>query len=663
MAASHLAASGGMDSAKNALDKATDMDPNAGAGSEASGTDLSGSGLSGKDASSGDDGASDGIGPSNAGDSGDETGEKLDTGANGTDVMGKSGVGDAAKGGIKGAATKSAAGATAGAAPVAAQAAALMVFLNWLKMMAMMIMAAAQSLGSLILGAIVAAAKAVVGFFVGIGSAVAGAVGGAISAAAAGVIAFVTTVAVAGTAITGGVVAMRDGEMVARSDGQIQSCTVSVKNAAKAAEGAAVDASAKTEEHAKTVYSVLAAWGMKDENVAGVLGNWSVESGIDPTSVETIYDEKYTFGPRKQDAESKGFKISAVDPDYAARYPAIDLMGIGLGQWTNGRNTLLTNYAKSINKPWYTLETQLGFMISKDDSTRVNQIKALIDGSAGGSVSSATEYFLTKWEGVNNGTLPARTNAAGSWYAKMGGWEKNRSLADSILAQSGSALNNANTDSVANAAKNCQSSTAKVDNSSLASAAISYAWPYNDDGKGNDGTDIYRYLHKQVLGESDNYYSSCDRSVSTAVRWSGTDDAYPAGGVAAQLEYLQSEGGSKWKKVDYNGDKSKLQPGDILLRSDGAVSHTVMYVGEDAIKTIWGEGNYEAGGEIVSGSLNDRSPTVGVFYTGSTGLDTGYVAYRNTTKETSSKYTSVTVPSSMKKGVGDKSVHVTPGPY
>ena len=77
---------------------------------------------------------------------------------------------------------------------------------------------------------------------------------------------------------------------------------------------------------------------------------------------------------------------------------------------------------------------------------------------------------------------------------------------------------------------------------------------------------------------------------------------------------------------------------------------------------MWGEGNYEAHGEIVSGSLNDRSPTVGVFYTGSTGLDTDYVAYRNTTKETSSKFTSITVPSSMQKGQGDKGTRLTPGP-
>lgn len=590
----------------------------------------------------------------------------VSTGANSTDVMGPNdgaargnqpitGVGPS-----KGVGGKAAAGAAVGtAAPVAAQAAALATFINWLKTVMMAAVAAAQSLWSMAASALVGAGKAIVGFFSSVGTAISSAVGGVVSASTAGVASFVA-IAIGATGIVG-TVAMREGNNAAR-DGLLPSCTVEVNNAVKASDGAQGDFSAQTEENAKTIYSVLSAWGMSNENIAGILGNWSHESGIDPTSVETIFDEKFTIGPRKTDAQLKNFKMAQVDPAYAARFPAIDLMGIGLGQWTNGRNTLLTEYAKSINKPWYTLETQLGFMVSKDDPTRVGQVKALINNSEGGSVSAATSYFLTKWEGINDGTLGTREAAAGTWFAKMGGWSKNQSLADSILAQSGSAVTGANNASVAQAASQCKSFAGHVDNSSLVKAALSYAWPYNDEGKGNDGTDLYKYLHKEVLGESDNFYASCDRTVATAVRWSGTDDSYPAGGVSNQLKYLQGEGSSKWKQIDYNGDKSKLQPGDILLRTTGGVSHTVMYVGEDSVKGVWGEGNYEAHGEIVSGSLNDRSPTVGQFYTGSTGLDTDYLAFRNVTKEQSSKFTSVTVPSSMQKGQGDKGTRLTPGP-
>lgn len=593
--------------------------------------------------------------------------EKVDTGANGTDVMGSGGAAPGGApsgiGGVPGAGKggKAAAGMAAGAAaPVAAQAAALATFLNWLKTVMMTAVAAAQSLWSMAAGALVAAGKSVVGFFAGLGASISSAMGGMVSAATASVASFVA-LAVGAVGVVGGALAMRDGDTASR-DGLLPSCTVEVNNAVKASEGAQGDFSAQTEENAKTIYSVLSAWGMSNENIAGILGNWSHESGIDPTSVETIFDEKFTIGPRKTDAQLKNFKMAQVDPAYAARFPAIDLMGIGLGQWTNGRNTLLTEYAKSINKPWYTLETQLGFMVSKDDPTRVGQVKALINNSEGGSVSAATSYFLTKWEGINDGTLGTREAAAGTWFAKMGGWSKNQSLADSILAQSGSAVTGANNASVAQAASQCKSFAGHVDNSSLVKAALSYAWPYNDEGKGNDGTDLYKYLHKEVLGESDHFFASCDRTVATAVRWSGTDDSYPAGGVSNQLAYLQGEGSSKWKPVDYNGDKSKLQPGDILLRTTGGVSHTVMYVGEDSVKEVWGDGNYESHGEIVSGSLNDRSPSIGQFYTGSTGLDTDYLAFRNVTKEQSSKFTSVTVPSSMQKGQGDKGTRLTPGP-
>ncbi len=34
--------------------------------------------------------------------------------------------------------------------------------------------------------------------------------------------------------------------------------------------------------------------------------------------------------------------------------------------------------------------------------------------------------LLTKWEGINDGTLGSRESAAGTWFAKMGGWEKNK---------------------------------------------------------------------------------------------------------------------------------------------------------------------------------------------------------------------------------------------
>ena len=200
------------------------------------------------------------------------------TGVNGTDVMGPSdgaasgnqpitGVGPS-----KGAGGKAAAGAAVGtAAPVAAQAAALATFINWLKTVMMAAVAAAQSLWSLAASALVGAGKAIVGFFSSVGTAISSAVGGVVSASTAGVASFVA-IAIGATGIVG-TVAMREGNNAAR-DGLLPSCTVEVNNAVKASEGAQGDFSAQTEENAKTIYSVLSAWGMSNENIAGILGNW-----------------------------------------------------------------------------------------------------------------------------------------------------------------------------------------------------------------------------------------------------------------------------------------------------------------------------------------------------------------------------------------------------
>lgn len=564
-----------------------------------------------------------------------------------------------------------AAAATAAAAPAAAKVAMLMVFLNWLKTLFAMMAAVLANLWGMIVAAIMAVVKAVVGFFVGLGAGIASAFGGAVSAMAGAVSSFFgfITAAVVGVAVTVGVVQTHD---LNKHDALPEPCEASVVQAVSASGDGTVDEAAQTQANAQTVYSVLAAWGMSDESIAGVLGNWSAESGIDPTGVETIFDEKFRIGDRKLDAEAKGFKIADVNPEYAATYPAIDLMGIGLGQWTNGRNALLREYAEGIDQPWHALETQLGFMISHDDPVRVQQIKDMIAGSYDGadSVSGATMYFMQKWEGLTSGNLATRTEKASSWFAQMGGWATNQTLADSILAQSGTAIDGADKAAVNKALSECVGSKLNVDNSSLATAMASYAWPMYDDSKGNDGTYLYVWLHEEIL-PGDPYFASCDRSVATGVRWSGSDDTFPAATVQAQLNYVSTS--DKWEGLDWGGDKANLQPGDILMRKDpdpNGVSHIVMYVGPDVPLQVWGEGNFTPNAEIASGSLNDRSPALGQWYGASSGhgtvsgggrgLDT-YTAWRLKAPEASSKYSSIVPPDTATMGDGDKTRMTTPG--
>lgn len=595
-------------------------------------------------------------------DDSDGDGDSGKTGFNGTDE-GDDDSGDkkesagakAAKAG-----TKAAAGA---AAPIAAQIAAFLAFLKFLKsLVASAIAAAANSFLAKAIAFAMAVGKAIVNAVAAVGSFISSALG---IGAAATIGILVAPLLLIGGLIAGAIGDSSGGaEDAANSNDCVATAEKAVANAEEAKEASKAELDKKTEENAKKVYAILAGMGMPDENIAGILGNWTVESGVDPTSVETIFNEPHQIGKRKKQAEKDGFKVEKIDKDYAARYSAIKLVGIGLGQWTNGRNTMLLDYAKMTKKPWYELETQLGFMVSKDDPVRVKQIKALVKGEAGGSVDEATTYFVNKWEGVPGDKIALRKEAAGKWYAKMGGWEADKDLADSILKQSNTSIGTAIVNEMFGALIECQTSgvNANANNGDLAEAAATFAWPYYDDAKGNDGTDAYKFLRKK-LWPGNPYYASCDSTVGTAVRWSGADDNYPSNSVATQLAYLQNGGGGKWEKVkDFNGDKSKLKPGDVLLRNDGSVSHTVMYTGEDAIKNVWGEGNYEPNGDLVSGSLNNRSPSVSLWYEGPRGLNTGYVAYRNVKKEESPKYKDIKIPKDIKLGEGDKNVLTTPGP-
>src|SRR5690606_39225851 len=126
------------------------------------------------------------------------------------------------------------------------------------------------------------------------------------------------------------------------SDNGWQMCTVGDGGSGGGGEAGPVDAT--VEEQARLVYSVFKEWGMPDEDIAGILGNWDAESGIDPTSVQNFPVRTYMMTSEKQSA--------AQNTDN----------GIGLGQWTFGRNSMLRDYAADKGLDWWTLEAQLAFM-------------------------------------------------------------------------------------------------------------------------------------------------------------------------------------------------------------------------------------------------------------------------------------------------------------
>jgi hypothetical protein len=390
---------------------------------------------------------------------GSSANDAVSTGAGGTSAAREPDANDGAVAKAKGSdlGKVAASGAAVPAAGAAGQLMFAMMLLNWLKSMFFAALAMAANLINMVIGAVLAVGKALVGGAMAAGAAVSSFVGGAISAVTGAVSVVVTGALVVGVGVTS-VVAGGIGNDTARRDGGLFDCSVEIVAASDSVTPPPVGGNVeKTTDNAKLVYGVLSAWGMPDENIAGILGNWDAESGIDPTGVETISGEPFAVGPKKEDAEAKGFDVDKVDPSYGSRFPGVDLLGIGLGQWSNGRNTQLRDYAKGNgNSSWATLETQLGFMISKDSGAPV--IKHMISTPIG-SASEAATYFHHEWEKSADTSMTKREVAANKWFARMGGWEKNQSLADSILAQSGSTVEAANTNRVSDAKANCRTDT------------------------------------------------------------------------------------------------------------------------------------------------------------------------------------------------------------
>lgn len=175
----------------------------------------------------------------------------------------------------------------------------------------------------------------------------------------------------------------------------------------------------------------------------------------------------------------------------------------------------------------------------------------------------------------------------------------------------------------------------------LARCMVSFSHPTTVSGEGNDGTPLYIKVH-DFVDAGDSIYRSCDRGVMCAVRWAGADDNFPRGGCKEQLAYLDSGGGGHWVRVDWGGDRSKLQPGDIMIRSDwyrtgvdAGVGHIVMYCGWDIISEY--HPNAKKNSMVSQASYDTRSPACGQWYDQ---LYT-YEVYRIANPETNSRYINV----------------------
>lgn len=362
-----------------------------------------------------------------------------------------------------------------------------------------------------------------------------------------------------------------------------------------------------TNENATKVYSLFKQYGLAEENIAGIIGNFSAESGIDATTIEGIYDEDHNInGKRKLAAASnwQNYTLNTLFPLYQKTgvdinkkayigndkkyYPAL-----GLGQWTGPRATLLLNYAKNLKTNWFNIDAQLAFMITdpkKGGDTRSGYFsswKPVSDPEIG------ADEFAKGWEGHD--PQQGRRDAAASWFTKMqnGKLVLDKNYGESIIAAAGTTAQAASDTATAEKAKTCNDlNKLTVDNSSIASAAISLCYPYSTFKSGSVrkhsdwGTQLYQEvnnaIHKIKKG-SGGQYRDCGKYVRTVIKWCGADKDYSNGCTADQYTYLSSS--KKWEEIDWQGNYENLSPGDILItRGKG---HVCIYVGYEAIATVY----------------------------------------------------------------------------
>ena len=443
-------------------------------------------------------------------------------------------------------------------------------------------------------------------------------------------------------------------EMVMEDD-----CAEDVEAARSVAPSGEMDA--QMEENAAKAWSVYKALGLTDEQAAGAIGNMQMESGLSPYTMEcdfiTAPNEKWGIGPIKQEflKDLNSWTLNQVFPYYTnislnkdfyntSRHGYV--AGVGMFGFTGMHYDSLEDWAAGLGYDWWDQEhafdIQMSFIIAPGANGGYGGTGGSSDWLAnwGNDTSgcesprAAAEVFCRKFEGVSI-KLEERGTFAEYWYEKFKGTEGDKAYGESILEMAQANRAGAAGNAADKEADECIEEKKEYDNSDLARAITSYAYRTKDEGRGNDGTELYQAVHRAIF-PGDPYFQSCDRGVATAVRWAGADDNFPAGPCTNIIAHCQ-DNPDKWEEVGslqevYGADE--LEPGDVLV----CPGHVVMYVGNEIIKEKFSDAPDDF--IIVSASLNERSPGCEPYISWDDRLPT-YKVFRLKEYEENGKYVDV----------------------
>lgn len=134
--------------------------------------------------------------------------------------------------------------------------------------------------------------------------------------------------------------------------------------------------------------------------VAGIIGNFYVESGV-------------TFARAEKTAGNSG-QMDNMSNDAADSWSKGGPRGLGIAQWTwnPGRAGNLINVARSKNANWYDGDVQVQLIVDELASGYMASVYVPLKATT--TPEDAARLWLTKYEGIGTGTLPARQAAAKS---------------------------------------------------------------------------------------------------------------------------------------------------------------------------------------------------------------------------------------------------------
>lgn len=151
---------------------------------------------------------------------------------------------------------------------------------------------------------------------------------------------------------------------------------------------------------------------------AAFLGNFQVESGINPKSAEGDYLNPPVGATATSWDDDNWLNMGGME--IYGKFPNIVHRGLGLGQFTDTldgsrRNTLIRQFAKKKGKKWYDLELQIEFMFTEDTPYYQALVRRVL--SSNDLPSVLANEVLVYWEG-NPGDKVAQRQASAIQWAK-----------------------------------------------------------------------------------------------------------------------------------------------------------------------------------------------------------------------------------------------------